>query len=449
MVAMLVVFFGVVAYFLLVEGLSRNTVNPWDMRMADMVDLPDGSARVTGFNTVTGKLGADESSVTLQVPVSRLIRSASENGTVEIKTLGGKPVLVDKELLAGPESPATGQMWAYVFVSRTDPLDRNLVIAAQSGRNLASTLGMFRQVMLISAGITLLVATVFGFLLVWRMLQPLQRITQAARGIGGRDLGRRLNAHRSDELGELASALNQMLDRVQTAFDAERHVASELPHELRTPIAIAQAKTSLALTQPANQDEYRKTLETVSRELSHLSGVTTRLLYLARYENGGGLVTAEVDVEDILTAVASDAEGLCENKGLGFHSNLSGLPGEYLMQGDGTRLTELFLNLIDNAIRYTPLGGKVSLSLGRQHGYAVIIVSDTGIGIADEHIPHLFERFYRAGESTAERGGTGLGLAICKRIVELHGGKIQVQSRVGDGSTFTVLLPLTEERNKS
>jgi hypothetical protein len=96
MVAMLVVFFGVVAYFLLVDGLSQNTVNPWDMRMADMVDLPDGSARVTGFNTVTGKLGADESSVALQVPVSRLIQSASENGTIEIRTLGGKPILVKK-----------------------------------------------------------------------------------------------------------------------------------------------------------------------------------------------------------------------------------------------------------------------------------------------------------------------------------------------------------------
>jgi signal transduction histidine kinase len=334
-------------------------------------------------------------------------------------------------------------MWAYVFVSQTDPLDRNLVVAAQSPKNLASTLGVFRQVMLVSAGITLLVAAFFGFFLVWRMLRPLQRITQAARGIGGKELSRRPSVNRGDELGELASELNQMLDRVQTAFDAERHVASELSHELRTPIAIAQAKTSLALTQPANQDEYQKTLETVSRELSHLSGVTTRLLYLARSENGGGLVTAEVDLKDILIAVASDAEGLCENKGLGFHSNLFGLPGEYLMQGDGIRLTELFLNLIDNAIRYTPEGGKVSLSVSRQDSNVLISVSDTGTGIADEHLPHIFERFYRVnGARAADGASLGLGLAICKRIAELHGGKIEVKSKLGEGSTFTVILPL-------
>ncbi len=462
MVALLVALSGVLGYVLLLIGLSRNTVNPWDMRMADVASLPDGTGTVSGFITVTGRIGADEGYNMILMPLSSLLESAAEDETVEIGTPGGKPIIVDKGLLIGSNAPLVGRMWVYVFTSSGDPTDRKLVVAAQSERGLASTLGMFRQTILVSAVVTLVIAGVLGFFLVRRMLWPLQTITQTARNASGRGMKGRLKIDRQDELGELASTMNQMFDRVEKALDDERQVASELSHELRTPLAIAQAEASLALTKGRSDREYQKALETVSREISYLSSVTNRLLFLAWTEHGSRLETAELDLKDILAELASGAEALCQNKRIAFENHVSDATGKYMMEGDEVRIREVFLNLIDNAIRYTPEGGTISLSLGREghtggDGFgefttgacATVTVSDTGAGIAEENIPRLFERFYRAGRPTGDQSGTGLGLAICKRIAELHGGKIEVKSKLAEGSTFTVTLPLKENRPDS
>jgi signal transduction histidine kinase len=453
MVATLVALFGTVGYFFLVDGLSRNTINPWDMRMADITDQPDGSGKVTGFISVTGQMGADKSAMVMQVPVSRLIENASEDGTIEIRTFGGQPIIVDKALLTGSGAPSNAQMWAYVFVSLSDQTKRNLVVAAQSQSGLASTLGLFRRTLLISAAVTLFVAAVLGFFLVRRMLRPLRAITQAAQGIEGHDpsaplgtgLSGRIEVHRDDEVGELASTLNRMFDRVETAFDTERQVASDLSHELRTPLAVMQSEATQALRKERGDQAYHRALETVSREISHVSSVADRLLFLARSEHGGELAQTPVNLKDLMTEIGWDAEVLCEEKGIIFQSDVSGLSkasDSFVITGDKTRLRELFLNLVNNAVRYTPAGGKISLSVGRQDGYIRASVSDTGIGIAEKHLPHIFKRFYRVDNGNSpDDDGAGLGLAICQRIAQLHGGKIEVHSKVGEGSTFTVFLP--------
>jgi heavy metal sensor kinase len=441
-VAILIALFGISGYFLLVEGLSRNIVTPYDMRIADIATLPDGNGRITGFTSISGQIGVDAGYHGMQIPVSRLLESMSDNQTVEIQAFGAKPILVDRGILTGPDNPSGEQMWVHLFISKNDPADRKLVVAAQSKADLKSIIAIFRRTMLIAAGITLFVAGILGFLIVWRILRPLQAITRATQGMTTKNLKGRLKVDRQDELGELASSLNRMFDRVETAFDAERQVTADLSHELRTPLAIAQAETSLALTRGRSDKDYQKALETVSREITHLSAITNRLLFLARSENGSGLTPTVLDLRELLEEIASDTEGLCQNKGLIFQSRLPEGTDNYLIEGDRVRLRELFLNLIGNAVRYTPTGGTITLSLNRQDGFILAAVSDTGIGISQEHLPHIFERFYRVNQADPDNnGGAGLGLAICKRIVELHGGRIEVESKPGVGTTFTVYLP--------
>jgi signal transduction histidine kinase len=281
-------------------------------------------------------------------------------------------------------------------------------------------------------------------------------MTLAARGITDKDYSKRLEADRKDELGELAATLNRAFDRVGDALDSERQVISDLSHELRMPLAIAQSETSQLLMKETADREYHAALETVSREISHLSAVTNRLLFLARSERGAGVIMAELDLQELVRGVAADAAVLCENKGIEFRftaPEASNPPGSYVLGGDAVRLRELLLNLLDNAIRYTAPEGRISLVLGMREGQengpdtaeaprqAVIAVSDTGIGIAEKHLPHIFERFYRI-DGKSEADGSGLGLAICKRIAELHGGRIEVSSKKGRGTTFTVYIPL-------
>lgn len=439
MVAALVALFGAVGYCALANGLSQNLVTPYDMRMAEIADLPDGAGLVTGFTSVSGQLGAEKGYTVGQLPVSKLLPTASENGTIEIRTLGGKPILVDRALLTASGAPVA-QTWVYIFMSNTDPADRKLVVAAESQSALASTLGVFKRTMLISAGVTLLLAAVLGFFLIWLYLRPLRAIALALQRIGGADPGPKLKVRQNDELGELAATVNQTFDRVDNTLEAERQVTCDLSHELRTPLAIAQAQASLALTRGRSDGEYQQALETVSKEITHLSSVTNRLLFLARSENGAGLVTERLNLRKLLDELASDAAALCEGKGIVFYHELSSDPCSTV--GDPVRLRELFLNLLDNAVRYTPSGGTVSLHFCRRGDCATVAVTDTGVGINATDMPSLFKRFFRADKSHAP-SGSGLGLSISQRIAQLHGGGIQVQSQPGHGSTFTVTLPLT------
>jgi|WetSurMetagenome_2_1015567.scaffolds.fasta_scaffold29300_3 signal transduction histidine kinase len=440
MVALLIVFFGITGYFLLVEGLSRNLVTPFDMRIANIADMPDGRSCITDFTSISSQIGVNADYSAMQIPLSRLLEATTNNNTIEISALGSKPILVDRTLLLGDHTSTAGT-WVYIFVSKTDPADQKLVLSSKSETGQASIFALFQRTMLIAAGITLLAAGLLGFFLVWRMLLPLQAMTRAARGITTRDLKSRLQVGRQDELGELAASLNQVFDRVETALETERQVTADLSHELRTPLAIAQAEATMALSRGRSDKEYQKALETVSREISHLSAVANRLLFLARSENGVGIVKEKFDLKEMLEDTSDAAAGLCAAKGIIFQSNLGEIKDVVEIDGDPVRLRELFLNLVDNAVRYTPPGGVIRIDLAVAGGRAAITVSDTGIGIAARHLPHIFERFYRV-DGKKDSGGAGLGLTICKRIAELHGGAITVQSKPGKGTTFTVHLPV-------
>jgi signal transduction histidine kinase len=233
-----------------------------------------------------------------------------------------------------------------------------------------------------------------------------------------------------------------MIERLEKAFKRQQRFTSDASHELRTPLAVIQAESTLALNKERTANEYKQSLEIVSNESMLMAKVVDQLLTLARADSGKEQLSfEEIDLSELLAGVAAHAEILCRDKGLEFHSDRM---ETILVSGDRAKLRELFLNLLDNAIRYSPDGGKLSLTLRRAEEMAVISIADTGIGISEEDISHIFERFYRVDKARSRvENGVGLGLAICKYIAEIHGGRIEVISRLGEGSTFSVWLPIT------
>lgn len=298
------------------------------------------------------------------------------------------------------------------------------------------------KTLLMSVPLALVVAGAGGIFLARRALKPVEQIADTAREIGETDLSRRIAVNTRDELGRLASTLNQMIERLERAFKRQREFTGDASHELRTPLSVIQAESTLALQKARSPDEYRASLESIARETEHMSRIIEQLLVLARADSGmDSIAFVKTDLNELLRDVSEDCALLSRQKGLEMEADLK---DSLIVRGDRGLLRRLFLNLVDNAVRYTPKGGKVSLeSVARDH-MAVVSIRDTGIGIPAEHLPYVFERFYRVDKARSRsEGGSGLGLAICKQIADLHGGQIQVESREGEGSVFRVLLPLS------
>jgi heavy metal sensor kinase len=317
------------------------------------------------------------------------------------------------------------------------------IVVGRSTATVTEVLESFNNILIVAVLATLALAGGGGFFMANRVLKPVERIRQTAQEIGESDLSRRIAINTEDELGRLASTLNHMIARLEAAFNRQRQFTADASHELRTPLAIVQAESTLALRKERTQEDYRKSLELISQEAGHMSAVVGKSLYLARIDAGKDQVNFErINLRELLAGLSSDIELLAREKGLEFKI----APLEDLtVEGDKIKLAQLFLNLLENAIRYTPKGGSISVSVVREDKTAVIAIKDTGIGISKEHIPHLFERFYRVDKARSRaEGGAGLGLAICKHIAQVHNGKIEVESQVGKGSTFSISLPLTE-----
>ena len=314
------------------------------------------------------------------------------------------------------------------------------VVVGRSTKDIEQALDGLVRTLSIAVPLTLVVAAGGGVFLARRAFKPVDQISKTARDIGERDLSQRIEVNTQDELGRLASTLNQMIERLQRAFKRQQQFTGDASHELRTPLAVIQAESSLALQKERSASDYQKSLETITQEAHYMSSIIDRLLTLARADDGKDqLAFQEVNLGKLIQDLGTDAEILCREKGLGFQL---GEVHDLIVKGDEAMLRQLFFNLLDNAIKYTPSGGTVSISFRTEGQMAVVAITDTGIGIAPEDIPFIFERFYRVDKARSRAGGgIGLGLAISQRIAEAHGGKIEVESQVGKGSTFTVSVP--------
>jgi signal transduction histidine kinase len=246
------------------------------------------------------------------------------------------------------------------------------------------------------------------------------------------------------EIGTLAQTLNQTFDRLQASFSRERRFTSDASHELRTPLSIIEAEATLALEKNRSTDYYKKSLDVIAQEAARMSSLINDMLFLARTDAGmEKLALKPLKLGKFLGELVSDISVLALAKEQTLKFTEVDNP---VINGSETRLRQLFLNLLENAIRYTKPGGTITVAVDRRGGQAITEINDTGPGIPAEALGHIFEPFFRADESrTRDDGGTGLGLAIGQRIAEAHGGKISVRSEPGKGSTFSVLLPLSEE----
>ncbi len=283
----------------------------------------------------------------------------------------------------------------------------------------------------------LLAAGLGGAFLTDRALRPVREIAGTAARLGASDLSERLPVSGRDEFSELSSSFNAMLARLEEAFDRQRRFTADASHELRTPLSIIKANTSLALEHPWPEERYREFLAAIDTAAARQSRIVEELLFLARADAGGS--ARDVGAVCLVEALEEAAEAVSRPDRPPIR--LEGIDPALMVPGSGSELTRLFTNLLENAVRHTPIEGKVTVSAGVDARSVTVTVTDTGEGIAPEHLPHLGERFYRVDAArSAGTGGTGLGLAICRSITEAHGGRMTIESTVGEGTAVRIRL---------
>ncbi len=321
-----------------------------------------------------------------------------------------------------------------------------LINILRVGTSLRPTNRMLHRLLVglyIASPLAILVSLVGGWFLAGRALRPVHAITQAARGIAAGDLTQRIQTPRSnDEIGQLASTFNDMIGRLEVSFRQIRQFSADASHELRTPLTITKGETELALRRPRQTEDYRLVLESNLEEIDRMSRIVDELLFLSRADLGEiKLKMLPVQLDDMVRDIQQQASVLGKERNV---DTTLDVVQPVVVEGDDLRLRELLLNLVDNAIKYSRDGQTVTLSLLNGGQVGTLVVQDQGIGISQEEQTRIFDRFYRTDEARAHATkGTGLGLAICKWIVDVHHGAIDVESSTGQGSRFTVKLPIS------
>ncbi len=311
-------------------------------------------------------------------------------------------------------------------------------------------LTQFKWVLLLLSPFLLLLASGGGYWMSRRALMPVDEITRAAQSISHKNISSRLTVPGSrDELQRLCETLNDMLGRLEAAFKRITQFTADASHELRTPVALMRTTAELSLRKPRSETEYREALSQILKELERTSDLIEELMLLARADSGAEALRFErIDLAESLHEACRQGFTLANAKHVSLEQQIG--IGNVFVEGDKHALDRLFLILMDNAVKYTASGGKITASLSDSNGFANVEIRDTGIGIAERDLPYIFERFYRAEKARSrELGGVGLGLAIGRWIAEAHGGVIEVESSLGKGSVFRVRLPMQSRLPRS
>lgn len=285
----------------------------------------------------------------------------------------------------------------------------------------------------------LLGAAAGGYALTARALGPVRRMARAAAGIDAQRLSDRLPVAGKDEFWDLARVINGMLDRLEEAVQRERRFTADASHELRTPLAIIKANTTLCLSGTPSQDRLLRSVGAIDSAADTMAQLAQDLLLMARADAGRlARCPVQLPVADIVREAVRRA-----TRPDGAPIKAADLPPSLCVMGDEEELVRVLVNLLVNAQQHTPATGSISVSILEADEGARIVVADTGVGIAPEHLPHLGERFYRVDPARSRQdGGTGLGLAIARTIVAAHGGSMNIESVVGKGTTITITLPV-------
>jgi signal transduction histidine kinase len=341
--------------------------------------------------------------------------------------------------------PATrdskGRLWLY---SRTTLADGNIMLVAAPRPRVAG-LSLFADELMplfLQGGvIALLLSLVLAFVIARWVADPLQKMLSAARAMPS-DAAKPVEPRGPREVQDVMRAFNSMVGRVQASQSSQREFVANVSHELKTPLTSIQGFAQAILDGTADSPEARRqAAEVIYNESGRMHRLALDLLDLARLDAGtADLAMSPLDLTVLLNAMVEKFAPLAARAGVTVGAQFGALPP---LTGDGDRLAQVFTNLVDNALKFTPSGGQVTLAAQSDGAEILIEVRDTGRGISPEALPHVFDRFYQEDASRA-RHGAGLGLAIAQEIVAAHGGRISVRSQVGQGTVFTVRLPLAQ-----
>lgn len=401
-------------------------------------------------NAILAAIGSNKQVVQLQGELHPDILAAMittwDNAARKMEPLAYKVPASNTEIQAGNST--------YLF--QVSPLQaedmRGGYLLLATPMDPANQLSRLAVTLVLSSAVVLLLAFGGGFWLADRAMKPVQKIVYTAQQIGESDLSQRINLQREDELGELADTFDQMLDRLQAAFERQRQFTADASHELRSPLAIIELETDRILERPRTTQEYEEVLRLIQSENEWMSGLVNELLLLARMDAGHIPSKAErIDLSEVVVDVTERLYSLAQSKSVDLQT---GSLGECFVLADRIYLTHLLTNLVENGIKYNQRSDGVvrvetaSQSIDSQL-WSLVQISDNGPGIPGEHLPYIFNRFYRmdkarsreVGEEDLPISGSGLGLAISKSIAEAYNGKIEVRSQAGEGTTFIVRLP--------
>jgi heavy metal sensor kinase len=318
----------------------------------------------------------------------------------------------------------------------------------QVGISLDDTMQSLNRllIVMILAGLGLLLfASLGSSFIINRALHPVKSVVKTAQEITADDLSLRIAAQeRQDEIGALVATFNGMIARLEKSVNKIRQFSGDVSHELRTPLTIIRGEVEVLLRKDRDKNEYIGTLRSVLEESFRMEKIIDDLLFLSRVEAlEKSRLNRDVRLDTVLSQVIDDRKAAIQSKSLELRV---GEASEVMVKGDEHLLERMLVNLLDNAIRYTPAGGSVSLSLSRSQSAALLEISDTGVGIPEDALPLIFDRFYVVDKSRSkETGGSGLGLSIVKWIADNHGADVVVESQVGQGTTVRISFPLEEK----
>jgi heavy metal sensor kinase len=299
---------------------------------------------------------------------------------------------------------------------------------------------VFRYVLLGLIPAVLALASLGGYWLSRRALRPVDQITAAARSISVQNLSQRIAVERTgDELQRMAETWNDVLGRLDVAVKRIRQFTADASHELRTPLALIRGTAELALRRDREAEEYRKFLRDIESEAGRMTALTESLLTVARSDAGGvEMALADTDLNQLVDSVAGQNQELAAAKSIRLETHAGPLPA--VARTDASAIRRILLILLDNALKYTPPGGSITIETHVRADGVELAVADTGEGIAAEALPHIFERFYRADSARGSGGGFGLGLSIAQAIAQAHGSEIRAISTFGAGARFCFVL---------
>ncbi|MDP2682100.1 MAG: ATP-binding protein [Deltaproteobacteria bacterium] len=330
----------------------------------------------------------------------------------------------------------------------TFPLMENgqLISILQVGAPLqesTAALNALFYILIFGIPLAVILASGVGWFLAKKALSPVDMVTVLARKIEAGSLNERLDVSGpKDELGRLAKTFNDMIARLELSFKQMKQFTADASHELKTPLTVLKGEMEIALKTEKTVEGFKEVIKSSLEEIDKMSALVKSLLNLAKLDSRVRLPNDNIKLDGIVEERFNQTLPLAKDKGIDMV--MAKKEGVVIM-GDKIGIGQLLFNLIYNAIKYTPKDGRIEISLEQSDNWAIIKVIDTGMGIAEEDLPHIFDRFYRVDKArTTGAGGVGLGLSICKEIAEAHGGKIEVESEAGKGSVFKVYLPVKD-----